>query len=250
MEDNMEIKKREILFSFIIGIVMICIGVWVSGMIQERATKETETYITAARIEDPEQFDYAIKTNFGTVLAYGKIRAVDPVILPQLDGEYMTIRKVKEEYTMHTRTVTYTVNGKTKTRTETYWTWDYAGEENFSAEKIKTLEREFETACFDMPIMEQLTLKDGSRYEDESSMVRYYYEGLPAEYDGTIYGKLYDGKIEDGAKIFREKTPGQVVEDQIEGKNIQLIIFWAIWILLTGGVIFVFVYMENRWLDD
>lgn len=65
-----------------------------------------------------------------------------------------------------------------------------------------------------------------------------------------MHGKLNGGKIEDGAKIFREKTPEQVVNEQIDGKNIQMLIFWVIWISITGGVIFGFLYMENRWLDD
>lgn len=124
----MEIKKREVLFSAIIVLVMIAVGFLISGAITEHMQREAEKYTTAVRVEDATQFTYGMKTDFGNALVYGELQAKEPVTDPALEGKYLTIRKVREEYTMHTRTVTYTdSNGKTRTKTETYWTWDYAG---------------------------------------------------------------------------------------------------------------------------
>lgn len=124
----MEIKKREVLFSAIIVLVMLAIGLGISGSITEHMQAEAEKYTTAVRVEDASQFTYGMDTDFGNALVYGELRALEPVSDSALDGEYLTICKTMERYTMHTRTVTYTdSNGKTKTRTETYWTWDYAG---------------------------------------------------------------------------------------------------------------------------
>ena len=122
----MEIKKREILFGVIIVLVMLAIGFGISGAIKEYAQSKAEKYTTAVRIEDAGQFSYGMSTDFGNALVYGTLQAGQPVTYPELEGEYLEISMVEERYTMHTRTVTYTdSNGRSHTKTETYWTWDY-----------------------------------------------------------------------------------------------------------------------------
>lgn len=50
--------------------------------------------------------------------------------------------------------------------------------------------------------------------------------------------------------MFMNRTPEEVVEDQLNEQKIPVIIFWVVWLLLTGGAVFGFLYLENRWLDD
>ena len=127
---SMEVTKREVLFSSIIVLVMIAVGVLISCSIEEHIQTETERYTTAVRIVDAGQFRYGMNTNFGNALVFGTLQAKQPVSFPELGGEYMIIRKVKERYTRHTRTVTTTDSkGNTKIKTEVYYTWDYAGSE-------------------------------------------------------------------------------------------------------------------------
>ena len=56
--------------------------------------------------------------------------------------------------------------------------------------------------------------------------------------------------IGQGVEVFQELTPAEVVEDQVSGQKIPVIIFWVVWVLLTGGAVVGFFYLENRWLDD
>lgn len=247
----MEIKKREILFGVIIVLVMLAIGFGISGAIKEYVQSKAEKYTTAVRIEDAGQFSYGMSTDFGNALVYGTLRAGQPVTYPELEGKYLEISMVKERYTMHTRTVTYTdSNGRSHTRTETYWTWDYDGEEQWMSDTVEFLETEFATSQFSLPGQDTLDLKDGSRYLYESSYVRYYFTGLPAVFDATIHADLRDGDIGQGVEVFRDQTPAEVVDDQINGQKIPVIIFWVVWMLLTGGAVVGFFYLENRWLDD
>ena len=51
----MEIKKREVLFSAIIVLVMLTAGLGISGAIREHAQSEAEKYTTAVRVEDATQ---------------------------------------------------------------------------------------------------------------------------------------------------------------------------------------------------
>ena len=176
---------------------------------------------------------------------------MEPVLDSALDGEYLTICKTMERYTMHTRTVTYTdSNGKTKTRTETYWTWDYAGSWEQASETVSFLGREFQIGQLSLPGDETLRLKGGDTYLYEGLHTRYYFTGLPASFDATIHADLRDGNIGEGAEVFKDKTPAEVVDDQLSGQKIPVIIFWVFWVLLTGGALVGFFYLENRWLDD
>ena len=227
----MEIKKREILFAVIIVLVMLAIGFGISGAIKEYAQSKAEKYTTAVRIEDAGQFSYGMSTDFGNALVYGTLQAGQPVTYPELEGEYLEISMVEERYTMHTRTVTYTdSNGRSHT--------------------VEFLGAEFATSQFNLPGQDTLELKDRSRYLYETSHVRYYFTGLPAVFDATIHADLRGGDIGQGVEVFQGLTPAEVVEDQVSGQKIPVIIFWVVWVLLTGGAVVGFFYLENRWLDD
>lgn len=248
---DMEIEKREVLFSVIIVLVMLAVGLGISGAIREHEQSEAEKYTTAVRVEDATQFEYGMKTDFGNALVYGELLALEPVSDPALEGEYLTICKTMERYTMHTRTVTYTdSNGKTKTRTETYWTWDYAGSWEQESKTVSFLGHEFQIEQLSLPGDRTLRLKNGDAYLYEGSHIRYYFSGLPASFNATIHADLRGGDIGEKAEVFMEKTPAEVVDDQLNGQKIPVIAFWVVWLLLTGGAVVGFLYLENRWLDD
>ena len=121
----MEIKPREIAFSVAIVFVMVALGFLLGSKISDHIAETNEEFTTATQITDDQQFQYALDTDFGNVIAYGNLVAVQPVSADDLDGEYAQMTKITEQYTMHTRVVTYTDGkGHTHSRTEVYWTWD------------------------------------------------------------------------------------------------------------------------------
>ena len=161
----MEVTKREVLFSSIIVLVMIAVGVLISGAIEERIQTETERYTTAVRIVDAGQFRYGMNTNFGNALVFGTLQAKEPVSFLELGGEYMIVHKVKERYTRHTRTVTTTDSkGNTKRKTEVYYTWDYVGHEEKRSDNVSFLGEEFDIRQFNLPHEEAISLPNGGKY--------------------------------------------------------------------------------------
>ena len=186
----MEITKREIILSIAIAAIMLVLGFVISGKISENQMDKNEEYNKALKIDNTELFKYGMDTNVGNAFIYGDLIAIDTVSYPEIDGEYLYIEKVREEYTMHTKTVTYTDSkGKTKTKTKVYWTWDYAGSEEQISKEATFLDVKFNVSQFAIPYATHIiTIK-------ESSDVRYKYYGVPPKITGTIYTKLKDGNI-------------------------------------------------------
>lgn len=134
---NFEITKREVLASISIIAVMILVGILISAKITERQMDRNEVYNKAVKIDSQETFSYGMRTNVGNAFVYGTLEALDPVSYPEIDGSYMYVEKIKKLYTMHTRTVAHTdANGNTTYTIETYWSWDYAGEESKAAAQM------------------------------------------------------------------------------------------------------------------
>lgn len=134
---DFEITKREILASIFIIAIMILFGILISSKISEHQMDKNEIYNKAVKIESQEMFQYGMDTNVGNAFVYGDLKAVDTVTYPEIGGEYMYVEKVKELYTMHTRTVTHTDGkGHSYTTTETYWTWDKVGSEDIKCKEI------------------------------------------------------------------------------------------------------------------
>ena len=165
---DFEITKREIIASICIIAVMILFGVLISEKISEYHMDANEKYNKAVKIESTDLFQYGMDTNVGNAFVYGDLVAVDTVTYPEINGEYMYVKKVKERYTMHTRTVTYKdASGKTKTRTETYWSWDYACSEDKQCNEVTFCGITFNSEKFNIPDSSHIdTIK-------KSSHVRY-----------------------------------------------------------------------------
>lgn len=242
---DFEITKREILASISIIAVMILIGVLISSKISEHQMDRNEIYNKAVKIESTDLFQYGMDTNVGNAFVYGDLKAVDTVTYPEIDGEYMYVEKVKEKYTKHTRTVTKykTVNGKRKsyTTTETYWTWDRVGSEDKKCNEVTFCGVTFNVSKFDIPSSHHIdTIK-------ESSHIRYKYYGVGTEFTGTIFTDLRDKTISDSTNFYNSMNIEETVEYLEFGGG--EIIFWIFWILLTGGCVYGFFYIDNRWLE-
>lgn len=236
------ITTREIIASVSIIAIMMLFGFLISAKIQERQMDKNEVYNKAVKVDNTDLFQHGLNTNIGNAFVYGDLVAVDTVTYPEIGGEYMYVEKVKERYTMHTRTVTHTDSkGNTYTTTETYWTWDRVGSEDIKCKEVSFCGITFSSNKFDIPDTNYIeTIK-------ESSHVRYKYYGTETKFTGTIFTDLKDKTISDNTRLYRNMTIEETVEYfQSDGGQI---IFWIFWIMLICGCVFGFYYIDNRWLE-
>lgn len=237
------ITKREVIASFVIIAFMMIVGFFISDNMTDWQNEQNAKYQKALHIENnKDMFQYGMDTNVGNAFVYGDLTALDPVSYDEIDGEYMYIEKVKEQYTKHTRRVSYTVDGKTRYRTETYWTWDWVGSEDKKCKNINFCGVAFDSNKIDMPSQHLIdTIK-------ESSHIRYKYYGVSTSHTGTIFTKLADGSISDNTKFYENESIDDVLKDKTTGG--WNIIFWVVWIILIGILVFGFYYLDNQWLNS
>lgn len=242
---DFKITKREMLVSVSLIAILLMIGVWISGHIMEARLDAIEKYDKAIKIDSSDVFEYGMKTNVGNAFVYGELKAVDAVTFPEISGEYMSTLKITERYTRHTRTVTKTktVNGESKTYTETevYWTWDEIDRETQRCNEVTFLGVTFDSNKIDIPAPSYLTT------EKVTSKLRNRYYGSGTEYVGTIFTDLRDGTISDGSNFYDTRTIEETVDTLKPGDWTTG--FWIVWVLLIGGCVFGFYYIDNRWLE-
>ena len=238
-----EITLRELLLSFVILAIMVCSGFVISNKINEAHNNKVYDYQTALQIEDSDTLSYAVKTNIGKILAYGNIKAVDPVTFDELGNDtlYSHASKVEEHYTMHTRTVTYTVNGKTQTRTEVYYTWDFYRSWEVCCTQVEFIDNVFNYNKIPFGYEEYITT------DNFAPSKRYVYYGAPIESEGTLFAKVADNDL-----IETNFHEGKNIDETLENinKNIWGILFWIFWIILICGVEYGFFYLDNDWLNN
>lgn len=240
----MEITKREIIASISIIAIMLLIGFLISSKISESQMDKNEVYNKAVKIQEQDLFQHGMDTNVGNAFIYGELKTVDPVTYPEIDGQYMYVKKAKERYTRHTRTVTKTrmVNGKSQayTQTEVYWTWDVINTESKHSKLVTFLGIEFEYGEIYIPEESQIDT------QKESSNIRYVYYGSPTTCMGTAFASLKDGKLKD-AQFYESKSIEETI-NYLESE-VGIILFWIIWVIIICGSVFAFYYFDNKWLE-
>lgn len=239
---KMEVTKREIIFSIVIICVMLVIGIIFSGMINDYLMEMYQEYNTALQIDnDVELFQYGMRTNIGNAFVYGELAAVDPVSTPKIEGLYGSITKETQKYTKHTRVVTERVNGKTKSKTKTYWTWDTIKTEHSHATTISFLGVSFPYGTIDYCSEEYISTVDTGVH------LREKYYGSRTSYVGTLYANLGDNTITH-TSFYNDES----IEDTIKSleSSWQLVLFWIGWIILIVACVYGFYYLDNRWLEQ
>lgn len=239
---DFEITKREILASISIIAVMILFGILISSKISEHQMDKNEIYNKAVKIESQEMFQYGIDTNVGNAFVYGDLKAVDTVTYPEIGGEYMSVEKDEEHYTKHTKTVyEYDDDGNViGSHEEEYWTGDLYDSDNKHCDKVTFLGIEFDYGQIYKPYENYIDTIDGDYH------VRYVYYGSKTEYTGTIFTKL-DNHTINKTEFYKDMNINDTV-DHLQS-NVGVIVFWIFWIILIGGMVFGFYYLDNRWLD-
>lgn len=241
--DGFSLSKREIIVSVVILALMLVFGFMIHGAINDSLMLEYQEYNTALQIDnDKEMFEYAMKTNIGNSFIYGEVKCADTVTYSEIGGEYSYVEKIKEEYTRHTQIVTKTDDdGETYTEEEEYWTWDEVSRDSKQCEKIIFSGVKFDYGQIDLPSKSYIdTIK-------VSSDIRYVYYGAPTSCTGTLYSDLRNNTI-NKSKFYIGQNISETID--ILESGAELILFWIGWILLTGGLVFAFVYIDNRWLED
>lgn len=241
----MEIKPKEVIVSLAIIAVMMILGIGIGNRVQERLLEKYQEYDSAVKIDSEELFRYGMKTSIGHAFVYGKLKTLDPVGFPEIQGQYSYIKKEEQEYRKHEKTVrqSYTdENGETKTREvkKEYWTWDTMYTETKTAKRISFLNVEFAYGKVPFPSSSYITtINTGYHRRNE-------YYGTGTEFQGTVYTTLKENTI-NNTSFYKSLTIDKTIE-QLES-GYEIIIFWLIWILLTAGCVVGFYFLKNKWLD-
>lgn len=247
--ENFKVTKRETLVAIAITLALIGLGIIISEAIKNNVNESNEKYYKALKINnDEEMFKYAIKTNVGYTLASGTIRAINGISIDELDGIYLSIKKVKEEYRKHYREEKHTRIKSDGTEeiyytTEEYWTWDYVEEEKIHVDKFNFLGVDFDYDTIEFYNQSYNTTKEVEYH------IRYKYYTIPIEFEGTLFTYINNNTITQN-KFSTNKTINEIVKSKEDDVNFINAIFWITWIIFITLINFGYVYLENNYLED
>lgn len=271
----MEITKREIMVSVVIFFILLGLGFLIHNLIIENYILEVEKYNKALKIDnDVELFKYSIDTEVGNVLVYGKFKVDSGVSFSELKNDYTYIKKETEEYRRHSRQVCNTDSkGNTHCHTEYYYSWDIINTESRNVNDIFFLERKCDYHLFNNYPEYRLDVasnvidskkdyvKNNYLYKDKMGFfgasvgdIRYYYYYTPKDFMGTIFIKAKDKTMlnvgESGSIAINDSDLNTTIENKKNQEIIINVVFWIIWIILTGLAIYGYVYLDNDYLED
>lgn len=241
--NGVEITKRELIASISIIALLLLIGFFISEKITQHQTDKNQIYNKAVKIQDKDMFQYGMETNVGNAFVYGDLECVDTVTYSDIGGKYMSVTKVTERYTQHTRVVTTTDSeGHTHSHTETYWSWDEIDRDDKHCKNVTFLGIEFDYGTIYKPSEHYID----TIQENIFSNIRYVYYGSDTKYTGTIFTNLNNNNIHN-TKFYESMNIEETV-NYLES-NIGISIFWFFWIIFICLCIYGFYYLENQWLE-
>lgn len=262
----MEITKREVLFSLVIIILSLTIGFFVRSSIVSNRIEELELYTKALEVQEIEDFNYALETKVGNVLAFDDCYSMESVSLSELKQEYSVIMKIKEEYTSHTESYK---DSKGNTNTRTTYSWDRKNKQIYNVNEIVFMDRKLSINLFEFDEVdfEVLNLNQNTVNEDVLSLCnstyyypngkrtiegncRYRYYVIPLKFSGTMFMDLNaDTFTKDNTEFYLNKTIEEVIELKSNTESGGFF-FWLVWLFVTFILVFIFYFIDNKWLED
>lgn len=242
-DSNIEVTTREMLVVIVFAILSLAVGCYVGSRMGIWQADHNAKYNQAVKIDkDSAQFIYAFETNAGNTLAYGDVVAVGSVRDNDLPGEYMSIHRVYEVYTMHTQLVC-TGSGKTRScHTRIYWTWDYKGATDWSVDYVRFNGKMFRFTEFpDLPSGRYIkTVKFAPKK-------RYVYYARDLTYTGTLFANIDDHVMHDAE--YRDQVTIDQAIDAFSWKH-AVLYFWVIFSAVIIIICAIFVALDNDWLNE
>lgn len=266
--NRFEITKREVLLSIAIVCIMIAVGFLISGNISSSIDEKNEVYNKALKIEDMDMYEHAKSIGVGNAFTSFTLDAVTPQSIPELIGEYLYIERIYEIETLKTRVVTETYTGSdgkthTRTRTEQYWEWDVYSRDVYESPTVIFNGIEYDTNKFSNYPSHWLDISEStinseylsghnwsSTYLYKSSHKRYHYYVVPTHFEGSTYLNLSNGDIEGTPKLHKDTEVQNLYQSYLSSATGWIVAFWILWIILSGGLVFGFYYLDNKWLED
>lgn len=217
----------------IIMLISILWSLYLFEKAKQRQNLKNAEMRKAVHIDTEEMFRYGMETDVGNAFVYGELAALDPVSVPELDGEYYCIEDTEEEYRENTRVVTKQVycDGKydTEQQVETYYEWQTVSVRTVSCTRISFMGIEFPCQKIPKPAQRVAgTVGNGIK--------RHIYTVSPARMKGTVYTFLGGHTIADGSKFFENCSPDEALEKNIK-KLINYDAFTAILPVVIGASI-------------
>lgn len=237
--NDFEITKREVGASITIIAILLAIGILISNSISDSMSDKEKEYSQAIKIENNQKiFKYSMKTDVGNAFVYSILKAENPIVNSDINGKYIKLYRTEEKYTRHTKRVK---TGKGYT-TKTYYSWDYVGTEEFVSDEIKFCGVVFKNNKFNLPKGEYIdTVKNGINR-------RYIYYGIKNKTKCTIFTKLKNKTISDNSKVYTNKSINDTISS-LDNEMSGIVVFWIIWIPFIILSVFLFYYLDNRWLE-
>lgn len=246
MEFDNKFTKREIMFSIVIVLVMLMLGLIISSSINDIILDENTKYTKAIEINnDKELFAYGMRTNVGNTYVYGTLNHVDTVSYDKIkDKDYIHIEKIEERYTRHSRRVAHKSGKTTYYTTEYYWTWDRIGSEEKTAKEITFLNQKYKINKISNIIDDDYidTISTGYHLREK------YYGAKLNNVKGTVYCNLKNKTI-NNATFYKDTKIKECKEQLMQSSYVIVIVFWILWIILIGGIVYGFGMINNKWLE-
>lgn len=246
MEFDNKFTKREIMFSIVIVLVMLMLGLIISSSINDIILDENTKYTKAIEINnDKELFAYGMRTNVGNAFVYGTLNKVDTVSYDKVkDKDYIHIEKIEERYTRHSRQVAHKSGKTTYYTTEYYWTWDRIRSEEKTAKEITFLNQKYKINKISNIIDDDYidTISTGYHLREK------YYGAKLNNVKGTVYCNLKNKTI-NNATFYKDTKIKECKEQLMQSYHVIVIVFWILWIILIGGIVYGFGMINNKWLE-
>ena len=219
--------KKNILALLIIIVIMLALSFEICMEMMDYHNSQNEQYDNALIIEDENSFREGINKSKGYAFAYGELKALDPVSIPELPGEYSYIRVEEQKYQKHTQTLmktTFDANGTPtqKIVNDTYYSWDTVKTEKKYSKRISFLNVEFDYG--QIPFSDCSEIKTIKIEKD----FRIVYYGATAKEKGTLYTNMSNETIKD--PVFYNNTTIEETKNKL-GSGQEIMTFWIFWII-------------------